>query len=410
MKETNEECLIKLKKQIEAAKELVELGVYEQGGLYYIENEYRKCKKKIALDNHKCNRENETEKKRQEERNQSLKEKRIKNLNSIVERIEKFEKNERLMKIILNFLEQNEVKDIELYAIPKRRNGEYLYPDYYLDEIESFDKIKYTLLAAYNKRKSVKDILEGYQLKNSSLEEVEKLFNALVGQRYIHIKDKQAFYFFISEKEREKKIALYNDLSLQYAVSRFDSDEFIVKKLYSQNVNKNEIDIFLALSHYANFNNRLFSDCLRDAQDFAKKIFESLAQKKYLERLFNGEKKLGSIEEVDLMTGVEFEKFVAKLFERMGYESEVTKSSGDQGIDVLAKKGNILIAIQAKCYNVVVGNHAIMEAVAGKNFYRADKCMVVTNSIFTKSAKELADANDVILWDRQVLKEKIGEI
>ena len=411
MKKSNEECLIKLKNEIVAAKELVALGVYEYEGLAYLEKKYRKCKKEIVLEKHNTNREDKTEKqKKREERKELRKEERIKKLNNITEKIKEFEKNETLMKIILNFLEQYEVKNIELYAIPKRRNGEYFYPDYSLDDVKNFDKIRYTLIAAFNKSQSVKGILGEYLIENSSLEDVEKIFNALVGQGYMNKQDKQAFYFFVSEKKREKMVVLYNNLSLRYHVSESKRDEEIVKKLYMQDISKKDIDTFLALNHYTNSDNRLFSDCLSDVQESTKKIYDSLAQKKYLERLLNGENILATIEEVDLMTGLEFENFIAKLFERMGYESEVTKSSGDQGIDVLAKKGDCLIAIQAKCYSVVVGNHAIMEAVAGKNFYKADKCMVVTNNMFTKSAKELANANGVILWDRSVLKEKIEEI
>lgn len=51
-----------------------------------------------------------------------------------------------------------------------------------------------------------------------------------------------------------------------------------------------------------------------------------------------------------------------------------------------------------------------MEAVAGAKYYNATKTMVVTNNCFTKSARELAQVNNVVLWDRTVLKEKINEI
>lgn len=34
--------------------------------------------------------------------------------------------------------------------------------------------------------------------------------------------------------------------------------------------------------------------------------------------------------------------------------------------------------------------------------------MVITNSSFTKSAIELAKVNDVILWDRNILTDKLS--
>ena len=107
------------------------------------------------------------------------------------------------------------------------------------------------------------------------------------------------------------------------------------------------------------------------------------------------------------MSGVEFEEFLCNYFKNHGYECSMTKTSGDQGVDLIAKRDVTIVAIQAKCYSGTVGNHAIMEAVAGARFYNANQCMVITNSTFTKTAIELARAINVILWDRKTLIEKI---
>lgn len=117
-----------------------------------------------------------------------------------------------------------------------------------------------------------------------------------------------------------------------------------------------------------------------------------------------------TIDDVDMMNGSEFEYFVCELYKKMGYKAEVTKQSGDQGLDVIVEKGDKRIGVQAKCYSGTVGNLAVQEAVAGKNYYHCDKVVVVTNNYFTPSAKELAHSNDVVLWDRDILKEKIKEI
>ena len=63
--------------------------------------------------------------------------------------------------------------------------------------------------------------------------------------------------------------------------------------------------------------------------------------------------------------------------------------------------------IQLKRYSSAVGNFAVQEAVAGKKFYKLDKVCVLTNSFFTKSAKELAKVNGVELLDRNDLKALI---
>ncbi|MER2262217.1 MAG: restriction endonuclease [Psychrobacillus sp.] len=109
------------------------------------------------------------------------------------------------------------------------------------------------------------------------------------------------------------------------------------------------------------------------------------------------------------MTGIEFEHFVAELFSKMGYLSVVTKASGDQGIDVIAEKNGRKFGIQSKCYGSKVNNSAVQEVVAGLSYYNCDKGIVVTNNYFTNSAIELAKINNIILWDRDMLKEKFAD-
>lgn len=117
-----------------------------------------------------------------------------------------------------------------------------------------------------------------------------------------------------------------------------------------------------------------------------------------------------SLQDIDLMSGAEFEEFVAKIFTQMGYITEVTKLSGDYGVDVIAEKDGSKIGIQAKCYSGSVSNSAIQEIVAGIKYYNCQKGLVVTNSKFTKAAIELAKINNIQLWDRKVLEEKILEV
>ena len=112
---------------------------------------------------------------------------------------------------------------------------------------------------------------------------------------------------------------------------------------------------------------------------------------------------------VDGMSGAKFEQYVATLFTRMGYQTEITKHTGDQGIDIIARKDGASLGIQAKRYAGKVGNSAVQEVVGGKAFYKVDKVMVVTNSTFTPSAIALARANDVELWDRDLLKQKAAQ-
>ena len=95
------------------------------------------------------------------------------------------------------------------------------------------------------------------------------------------------------------------------------------------------------------------------------------------------------------------------MFESLGYQTQVTKASGDQGADLLVIGKGRKIAVQAKGYADGVGNHAVMEVVAGMNFYQCNSCLVVTNSYFTQAAISLAVANGCRLVDGAQIIELI---
>ncbi|MEZ4600746.1 MAG: restriction endonuclease [Syntrophotaleaceae bacterium] len=114
--------------------------------------------------------------------------------------------------------------------------------------------------------------------------------------------------------------------------------------------------------------------------------------------------------QVDSLSGEEFELLVESIMTKSGYVCETTKKTGDQGVDIIAKKNNIKIAIQAKRHSYPVSNSAIQEVLAGKEFYSCQKAIVVATNVFTKSAKELAAKTNVILWDRDYLMQKLQEV
>ena len=99
------------------------------------------------------------------------------------------------------------------------------------------------------------------------------------------------------------------------------------------------------------------------------------------------------------MDGYQFEYQCAAILKRKHFRKvEVTKSSGDQGVDIIAYKHRKKYGIQCKYYTYPVGNKAVQEAYAGANFYDCDKAMVMTNTTFTRSATELAEKLEVELW------------
>lgn len=119
--------------------------------------------------------------------------------------------------------------------------------------------------------------------------------------------------------------------------------------------------------------------------------------------------KIGAgLSSVDFMGGHSFEYWCADLLRKNGFTSvEVTKGSGDQGVDVLAEKGGIKYAVQCKCYSSDLGNTPVQEVNAGKTIYHCQIGVVMTNRYFTQGAKDAAEATGVLLWDRDKLQEMI---
>lgn len=105
----------------------------------------------------------------------------------------------------------------------------------------------------------------------------------------------------------------------------------------------------------------------------------------------------------------EFEKFIAELFRKMGYNAQVTGKPGDFGADIIARKGNETILIQVKKY--AMGNNVTPEEVQrtlGAMWkHKADKAVFVTTSGFTVRAKEVEREAPIELWDKSILHQMV---
>lgn len=111
------------------------------------------------------------------------------------------------------------------------------------------------------------------------------------------------------------------------------------------------------------------------------------------------------------MDGYQYEHHCAKLLKQRGFRDvAVTKSSGDQGIDVIAYNENVKYGIQCKYYSYPVGNQAVQQAYAGAKFYDCNVAVVMTNSTFTEPAKELAQKLGVQLWEKSYIPNGNGSL
>ncbi|HUY85222.1 MAG TPA: restriction endonuclease [Candidatus Dormibacteraeota bacterium] len=110
-----------------------------------------------------------------------------------------------------------------------------------------------------------------------------------------------------------------------------------------------------------------------------------------------------SMAEIDNMSGLDFEKYVAALLKQQGYRKVKLTEKFDYGVDIIADKDGIRWGIQVKRYSGLVKAEAVRQVVTALKFYGCDRAMVVTNSTFSKQAKILAKSNDCVLLDRRYL-------
>jgi restriction system protein len=109
-----------------------------------------------------------------------------------------------------------------------------------------------------------------------------------------------------------------------------------------------------------------------------------------------------SMSDVDNMSGLEFEQYVGELLRTQGFKIKLTPIN-DFGVDVIARKNGVLIAVQTKRYSKPVGLRAVQEAYTGMAQHHCTESMVVTNNRFTSQAVRLAEVNHCKLIDRNEL-------
>lgn len=151
-----------------------------------------------------------------------------------------------------------------------------------------------------------------------------------------------------------------------------------------------------AQAHYKEW--KTFDEQQRTVDREQQKKYRTKAENKW--RRFY---KLRNLSTLDTLDGFEFEAAIAGLYESKGYSIEITKASGDYGVDVLAKKGKEILAIQAKRYSGKVGVKAVQEVSSGAFYYKASKAIVITNSFYTEQAKKLANNIGVTLINKKRL-------
>ena len=102
--------------------------------------------------------------------------------------------------------------------------------------------------------------------------------------------------------------------------------------------------------------------------------------------------------------GIEFESTCRQTLQRLGFERiQVTKRSNDQGADLTAYLGATKYVFQCKNEKRKQGNRPVQEAIAAKAFYAAERCAVISETEFLRSAYALARPNYCLLLTLRAL-------
>ena len=109
------------------------------------------------------------------------------------------------------------------------------------------------------------------------------------------------------------------------------------------------------------------------------------------------------IDDVDAMSGAEFEARLAILFADLGYGVTATGARGDFGADLVLDGSGGRLVVQAKRYVGTVGIEAVQQVIGATRYYEAGRAIVVSKSTCTPAAAELATAHEVELVEREAL-------
>jgi restriction system protein len=123
---------------------------------------------------------------------------------------------------------------------------------------------------------------------------------------------------------------------------------------------------------------------------FAIALLDEAARQKKLEALVAGRP-------AGRLSGRDFEQYCMEELRRQNWRARPTAASGDQGADIIAEHKGRAVVFQCKYHSAPIGNKAVQEVAAARQYYQAQAACVVSNQAYTRSARALAAMNNVFL-------------
>lgn len=117
--------------------------------------------------------------------------------------------------------------------------------------------------------------------------------------------------------------------------------------------------------------------------------------------------------DIELLSPREFEELIAQLFNKLGYNVELTSMARDGGMDIIAKKEitkgmkpySVIIDCKKYSKDNLVGASIVRNLLGTMFINKADRGVLVTSSQFTREAMRIATNQPLELIDRLRLYE-----
>jgi HJR/Mrr/RecB family endonuclease len=130
---------------------------------------------------------------------------------------------------------------------------------------------------------------------------------------------------------------------------------------------------------------------------------ERLASQDELRRRFG---KVKTLAEMLALEPVEFENWVAMMFQLIGYKVKNTQEVADHGVDLFVSDGHVRYGlVQCKRYRGTVGEPVVRDLYGTLTHENADYGWLVTTGGISRQARGWANGKPIELWDGQKLVE-----
>jgi len=99
------------------------------------------------------------------------------------------------------------------------------------------------------------------------------------------------------------------------------------------------------------------------------------------------------------LNGLDFEYQITQLFQRLGRQAELTRSTGDWGVDIFIRDPSGLTAVQCKAQQGAVGPAIVRDLYGAMTHFRAARGMIISTGGYTAGARQFALGKPIDLLD-----------